>query len=230
MKRQIKDAIYGHFAALTKALSSPKRIEIVDLLCQGEKSVEAISGQTNLGLKNTSAQLKELKAARLVEARRDGKYMYYRLADQSVAGFWITLRSFGHARISEIQKIARETFNAPEVLEEMTRKELLAKVKREDILLLDVRPADEFEAAHLPFAVSVPIEEIASRLKTFPKKKEIVVYCRGPYCFFAKEAVEQLRQHGFKAWLLKDSIHDWLSQGLPIASVQKPAYALKGGS
>lgn len=228
MKRQIKDAIYGHFSALTKALSSPKRIEIIDLLCQGEKSVEDISAQADIGLKNTSAQLKALKAARLVEARREGKYVYYRLADLAVAKFWITLRTFGHARSAEIQQIAKETLDAPDALEAMTRKELLARVKRGDILLLDVRPTDEFEAGHLPFAVSVPVGEISTWLKSLPTKQEIVAYCRGPYCFYAKEAVEVLRQHGFKAYQLKDSIHDWLGKGFPLERAHKPALRLSG--
>jgi rhodanese-related sulfurtransferase len=226
MSREIKDVIYGHFAALTKALSSPKRIEIIDLLCQGEKTVEAISAQAAIGLKNTSAQLKELKAARLVEARRDGKYVYYRLADQSVADFWITLRTFGHQRITEIRKITQEAMDTPDALEEMTRKELLARAKRGDILLLDVRPTDEFEAGHLPFAVSVPIGKIAAHLKSFPKHKTIVAYCRGPYCFFAKEAVELLRRRGFRASQLKDSIHDWRGAGFPIEFAHKPAMGL----
>lgn len=223
MNRQIKDAIYSHFAALTKALASPKRIEIIDLLCQGEKTVEAISAQAGIALKNTSAQLKELKAARLVETRRDGKYVYYRLADQSVADFWTTLRSFGHARITEIRKITQEAMNTTDILEEMTRKELLAKARSGDVLLLDVRPADEFDAGHLPFAVSVPVGEIATHLKSFPKHKQIVAYCRGPYCFFAKEAVELLRRRGFRASQLKDSVHDWRIAGLPIERPQPTA-------
>jgi DNA-binding transcriptional ArsR family regulator len=184
MKRQIKDAIYGHLAALTKALSSPKRIEIIDLLCQGEKTVEAISEQADLGLKNTSAQLKELKVARLVESRKEGKYVYYRIADVSVAQFWIRLRTFGHDRISEIQKITEDALGGPEVLEQMNRKTLLAKAKRGEVVLIDVRPADEYESGHLPFAISVPSSEIGKHLKTLSKKKEVVAYCRGPYCFF----------------------------------------------
>ncbi|MGE0633956.1 MAG: ArsR/SmtB family transcription factor [Pseudobdellovibrionaceae bacterium] len=216
MKRQIKDAIYGHLATLTKALSSPKRIEIIDLLCQGEKTVESISEQAVLGLKNASAQLKELKAARLVESRKDGKYVYYRIADPSVARFWIKLRTFGNDRITEIQNITQEALSGPEALEQMNRKTLLTKAKRGDVVLIDVRPSDEYEAGHLPFAISVPVSEISKHLKAFSKKKEIVAYCRGPYCFFAKDAVDTLRKHGYKAYNLKDSVHDWSEHGLPI--------------
>lgn len=222
MKRQIKDDIYGHLATLTKALSSPKRIEIIDLLCQGEKTVEAVAEHADLGLKNASAQLKELKTARLVESRRDGKYVYYRLADRAVAEFWIKLRTFGHDRITKIQKITEEALAAPEALEEMTRKELLTKAKRGEILLIDVRPTDEFDAGHLPFAISIPVGEISKHLKSFPKKKEIVAYCRGPYCFLAKEAVETLRKRGFKALGLKDSVQDWAAHGMPVESAVRP--------
>src|SRR3990167_5181280 len=216
MKRQIKDAVYGHLAALTKALSSPKRIEIIDLLCQGEKTVEAVSEQAALGLKNASAQLKELKSARLVDSRKEGKYVYYRIADPSVAQFWIRLRTFGHDRIFEIQKITEDALVSPEALEQMNRKTLLAKAKRGDIILIDVRPVDEYEAGHISFAISIPASEITKHLKLLSKKKEVVAYCRGPYCFLAKEAVETLRKHGFKAYNLKDSVHDWSEHGLPV--------------
>lgn len=223
MKREIKDALYRHLASLTKALSSPKRIEIIDLLCQGEKTVEAISEQAALGLKNASAQLKELKATRLVESRKEGKYVFYRIADPAVAQFLIRLRTFGHDHMAEIQKIAEDAFGGPEVLEKMDRKKLLAKAKSGDIVLIDVRPFDEYEAGHIPFAVSVPPSEVSKHLKKFSKKKEIVAYCRGPYCFFAKEAVETLRKNGFKASSLKDSVHDWSDYGLPIEQTAKRA-------
>lgn len=218
MKREIKDSIYKHFSTLTKALASPKRIEIIDLLCQGEKTVEALAEQGDLGIKNASAQLKELKSARLVKSRQDGKYVFYRLADESVAEFWRILRDFGNNRIAEIQQITKEALSTPDILEHMTRKQLLAKAKLGEIVLIDVRPFDEFASGHLPFSVSVPVKDITSHLKTFSKKKEIVAYCRGPYCFFAKEAVEVLIKNGFKAYQLKDSVHDWKVQGLPIKS------------
>jgi len=221
MKRRIKNAIYEHLATLTKALSNPKRIEIIDLLCQGEKTVEAISEQAAMGLKNASAQLKELKSVRLVESRKEGKYVYYRISDPSVAQFWIRFRTFGHDRISEIQKITEDAFSGPEVLEQMSRKTLLAKAKRGDVILIDVRPADEYQSGHIPFAISIPMSEFSKQLKLLPKKKEIVAYCRGPYCFFAKEAVETLRKHGFKAFNLKDSVLDWSEHGLPLERLSR---------
>ena len=216
MKRQIKDAIFGHLASVTKALASPKRLEIIELLSQGEKSVETIAEQAALGVKNASAQLKELKSAHLVESRRDGKYVFYRLADTEVAHFWSKLRSFSHDRIAEIQRITNEAMAVPEVLEEVSRKELLQRAKKGDVVLIDVRPEDEYQAGHLPFAISIPISELSKHLKTLPKKKEIVAYCRGPYCFFAKDAVETLLKSGFKARRLSDGVHDWSSRGLPV--------------
>ena len=214
--RQIKDAIYGQLASLTKALASPKRLEIIDLLCQGEKTVEAIADGAHLGIKNASAQLKELRSARLVEARRQGKNVFYRIADPSIAHFWTRFRTFGHEQLHEIQEIARDAFESPEALEKMNRKSLLARAKRGDVVLLDVRPSDEFDSGHLPYAISVPMSELPKHLKSLPKKNDIVAYCRGPYCFFAKEAVEALRKHGFKAYNLKDSVVDWAEHGMPV--------------
>jgi len=200
---------------------SPKRLEIIDLLCQGEKTVEAVAEQAVLGIKNASAQLKELKSAGLVQSRREGKYVHYRIADPTISQFWVRLRTFGHSQLNEIQEITRNALGSPDALEEMSRKALLAKAKRGDVVLLDVRPVDEFDSAHLPFAISVPISELPKHLKSLSKKKEIVAYCRGPYCFFAKEAVETLRKHGFKAYNLSDSVVDWSDHGMPLVRAGK---------
>lgn len=218
MKRQIKDSLYEQLARTTKALSSPKRIEILDLLGQGEKTVETLAEQASLGIKNTSAQLKELKSALLVESRRDGKYVYYRLSSNSVADFLIGLRTFSETQFAEIQKIVSETFADVDSMEPVNRKQLLIQAKKGDIILLDVRPADEYAQSHLPHAVSIPISELQKELKNLPKNKEIVAYCRGPYCFFAKEAVELLKKRGYKASRLKDSVHEWSLHGLPTES------------
>lgn len=216
MKRQIKDAIYEQLARSTKALGHPKRIEILDLLSQGEKTVELIAEQAELGIKNASAQLKELKSALLVDSRKDGKHVYYRLANQQTADFLLYLRKYSEHQFSELQKIVDEAFSSNDEMESVNRKQLLSKVKRGEAILLDVRPADEYQNAHLPFAYSVPISELSAQMKTLPKDKDIIAYCRGPYCFFAKEAVDILRKKGFKAQRLKDSIHEWESHGLPV--------------
>jgi DNA-binding transcriptional ArsR family regulator len=216
MNREIKDAIYSQLSIITKALSSPKRLEIIELLSQGEKSVEAIAEQAGLGIKNSSAQLKELKSAGLVNSRRDGKFVYYRLADDSITDLWRHLSQFAQGHLGELQKIMVESLSAPEALEQISRKELLLRAKRKEIILIDVRPNDEYEAAHLPFAMSIPASDITKHLRSLPKNKEIVAYCRGPYCFLAKEAVEVLSRKGFKARRLQDSVHDWKSYGLSL--------------
>jgi len=216
MKRQAKDAVYNQLAIITKALSSPKRLEIIELLCQGEKSVETIAQQAMLEVKNTSAQLKELKLANLVVSRREGKFVFYRLANNSVPELWRHLNLFAQEHVSELQKIMTKSFSAPEALEHVNRKELLLKAKRKEIIIIDVRPSDEYETAHIPFALSVPANLLSKYLRTFPKDKEIVAYCRGHYCFLAIEAVEALRRKGFKATRLQDSVHDWESHGLPL--------------
>lgn len=216
MNRQIKNALYEQFSRTTKALSSPKRIEILDLLGQGEKTVEMVAEQTSLGVKNASAQLKELKSALLVDTRRDGKYVHYRLASNSVAELLLRLRTFSEGHFAEIQKIASEAFEDAVSMEPVNRKQLLAQAKKREVILLDVRPSDEYTQSHLPYAISVPISDLQKELKNLPKNKEIVAYCRGPYCFFAKEAVELLTKKGFKASRLKDSVHEWASHGLPV--------------
>lgn len=216
MRRQAKNDIYLNISIITKALSSPKRIEIIDLLSQGEKIVEVIAEQANLGIKNASAQLKELKSSRLLESRKVGKNVYYYLANENVAKFLIELRSFSQERIVELQKVLLKEFSSSADLIEVNRKNLLAKAKRGDVVIIDVRPMDEFEQGHIPYALSVPISEISKHIKNFPKSKEIVAYCRGPYCFFAKDAVEYLRSKGFKANRLSDSVQEWKSYGLPI--------------
>lgn len=220
MKRQIKDTLYNHMGTVTKALGSPKRLEIIELLSQGEKTVETIAEQAELGVKNASAQLKELKAARLIDSRRSGKYVYYRLSDPQVARFWIELRRFSENRITEIKQILSEVMGDDDLLERIDRKTLLSKAKKGEIIFLDVRPEDEFNEAHLPYARSVPISELKARLKELPKTKTIVAYCRGPYCFYAKEAVEFLRKKGFKADQLRDSVNDWRIEGLPIETLK----------
>lgn len=223
MKRQIKDSIYGYMGIVTKALGSPKRLEIIELLSQGEKSVETIAEQAELGVKNASAQLKELKAARLVDSRKDGKYVFYRLSDPQVARFWIELRRFSQNRVAEIQQLISDAIGDEDVLEKIDRETLLKRAKSGDVILVDVRPEDEFSEAHLPYARSIPITELKERLKDLPKSKTIVAYCRGPYCFYAKDAVELLRKKGFKAEPLKDSVYDWVVDGFPVETSPKGA-------
>lgn len=216
MKRQIKDSIYLSITTITKALSSPKRIEILELLSQGEKTVETISDQAELGLKNASAQLKELRSARLVDSRRDGKYVYYFLPNKNVSKFLTHLRIFSEETSVELKNIVQDIFSSPSELDSIDRKSLLVKARKGEVLIVDVRPNDEFNAGHIPFAQSIPLSQLKTAMKHFAKDIEIVAYCRGPYCFLAKEAVQSLKQKGFKAKRLEDSIVDWELQGLPV--------------
>lgn len=218
MTNTIKKAAYEQIARVTKALSSPSRLEILDILSQGEKPVEVLADQTGLGMKNVSAQLKELKAALLVVSRKAGKFVYYRLADEAVAGLWINIRRFSEQHLLEIQKLAAESWEGTPELTLLDRKALLSQARQGEAILLDVRPQDEYAAAHIPFAVSMPLQDLKKQLEQLPRSKNIITYCRGPYCVWAKEAAEFLRSKGFNASHIRDGVQDWASAGLPLKS------------
>lgn len=216
MKRFIKDQLYQQFSRSTKALANPRRLELLDLLLQGEKSVETLSEQTGLGLKNTSAQLKELKSALLVSSRREGKNIFYSIANPHVTHLLLSLKKFNETHFAEIQKIATSVFGDIASLDPANKKQLIARAKKGEVLIVDVRPHDEYLQTHLPFAVSIPMNELAKEVKNLPKNKEIFVYCRGAYCFFAKEAVEFLTKRGFNATKINENVAEWSALGLPL--------------
>jgi len=216
--RATKDAVYEQHARLGRALSSSKRLEIIDLLGQGEKSVEALAEATDLTIGNASAHLKVLKSAHLVATRKTGHYVYYRLADDVVAEFWLGFRKLAEHRYAELRDMARSKFSDPDGLAPVDRKELVQRMRRGEITLIDVRPADEFNAGHIRGALSIPIDDLNRRLRELPKRKEIVAYCRGPYCVYAIEAVRTLRRRGYTAKRLEDSVAEWRSHGLPVQS------------
>lgn len=218
MKKSIKKESYEQIARVTKALSSPARLEIIDILTQGEKSVEVLAEQTGLGIKNTSAQLKELKTSLLVTSRKEGKFVFYRLANDAVASLWVDIRRFSERHLLEMQKLSEEVLNGSKELSVLDKKELLALARKGDAIILDVRPEDEFNSAHIPYAVSIPITELKKQLQKLPKGKEIIAYCRGPYCVWAKEAADILRNQGFKARHIRDGVQDWAASGLPLKS------------
>ncbi|MGZ3771004.1 MAG: ArsR/SmtB family transcription factor [Bdellovibrio sp.] len=210
MKRKFKNAVYEQLSRTSRALSHPKRIEILDLLSQGEKTVEAVAEELDLGIKNASAQLKELRQALLVDARRDGKFVYYRILNERVSSCLKFFKEFGEAHFADIQKLTEEAFGGDDdTVVAVDRKSLMNKVKGGDVILLDVRPRDEYDYAHIAHAISIPVNELNKRINELPKKKHIVAYCRGPYCFFAKEAVEILRKKGFKAHRLNEGVAEW---------------------
>lgn len=212
--REIKNRLYDQVARIGKAVASAKRLELLEVLCQGEKAVEALAKSANIDMKNTSAHLKELKAARLVESRKDGKYVYYRLADESVAKFWVAMRSLAEERLTELQTVVRQYLAVPQQFMPQDRKTILGKARAGEIVVIDVRPEPEFRARHLPYARSLPLEELEQRLEDLPRDKEIVAYCRGPYCLMAIEAVALLRKEGFRAVRLDDGVAEWAAAGL----------------
>jgi len=214
--REIKDLLYEQVARIGRAVASAKRLELLELLCQGEKTVETLVQDTALDVKIVSAHLKTLKAARLVDARKQGKYVFYRLADESVAAFWVTLRSLAEARLLELQKVVEQFLTEPTQLATLSRKALLGKAKQGEIVVIDVRPEPEYRAGHLPLARSLPLTELKKRLGELPRKKAIVAYCRGPFCMFANEAVALLRHHGYRAARLEDGVAEWQAAGFPI--------------
>ncbi len=219
--RELKDRLYEQFARIGAALASPKRLELLDLLAQGERSVEAVAEQASMTMANTSQHLQGLRQARLVESRRDGTRVLYRLADDTVSHFFVELRQFAKRRLAEVDQVAKDYFEAPEELEPISRKELQARLRRKDIVVIDVRPAEEYGILHIAGAISIPLNELKARLDELPREQEIVAYCRGPYCVFASEAVRLLRKKGFRARRLEDGFPEWRLAGLPVATRAK---------
>jgi rhodanese-related sulfurtransferase/DNA-binding transcriptional ArsR family regulator len=226
--RAFKDALYTQFARIGHAVSSPKRLELLDLLGQGEKTVEQLAEQTATAVKNTSAHLRALRQARLVDTRRDGTYIWYRLADEAVAAFLLALQALGRHRYAEVREVAESYLERRDTLEPIPPEELRRRLNAGDVTLIDVRPGDEFAAGHIPGALSVPVSELADRLRDLPRRKEIVAYCRGQYCVLAVAAIELLRQRGYRARRLIESIAGWRARGYPVdhdaASRQRAAF------
>jgi len=211
-----KSYLYEQVARIGKAVASPKRLELIELLCQGEKTVEVLAAQAEISVKLASAHLKELRLARLAETRKEGKYVLYRLAGTSVADLWVTLRAQAEERLVELQVALASLVEHRDDLEGLDRKAILKKAKAGEVLVLDVRPADEFATAHLPHARSLPVDELKKRLAELPKETPVVAYCRGPFCLMAKDAVALLRRRGYRAFHLTDGVAEWRAHGLPV--------------
>ena len=214
--RRFKDAIYEQFSRIGKAVSSPKRLELLDLLCQGEKTVETLSRETGLTVANTSQHLQTLRTARLIEAEKEGLYVKYRLADQVVCEFFRSMRVLAENRLAEVEMIKRRFLEGREDMEPVNRNDLLKRVIEAAVTVVDVRPVEEYRAGHIPGALSVPLGQLKKLLSKLPRDQEIVAYCRGPYCVLAVQAVEMLRKQGFKAIRLEDGIQDWRAMGLTL--------------
>ncbi len=215
--RQIKDALYAQVARIGKAISSPKRLELIEILCQGEKTVEQLAADAEISVKLASAHLKELRIAQLVEARREGKHMVYRLSSHAVADFWVATRSLAEDRLVELRVALAQLAQNPDELAPVGRKELLAQAKRGEVVVLDVRPESEFAVSHLPFAVSMPLADLHKHLDEIPRDRPVVAYCRGPFCLMAKEAVDVLRGAGIQAVRMEDGVAEWRANGLPVS-------------
>jgi rhodanese-related sulfurtransferase len=215
--RIFKDAIYEQFARIGKAVSSPKRLELLDLLCQGERTVEVLAKETGLTVANASQHLQVLRAARLVEAEKLGLFVTYRLAEQAVCEFFRAMRLLAESRLAEVEQIKRRFLEGREGMEPVDRDALLKRVREGAVTVLDVRPVEEYRAGHIPGAMSIPLKELERRMSKLPRDQEIVAYCRGPYCVLAIQAVEMLRSKGFNAVRLEEGIQDLRAMGFPIA-------------
>jgi len=211
--RAAKDALYGEFAAVGKALGSPKRLELLDLLAQGPRSVEALADVAALGVSTCSAHLQTLREAGLVDTRRDGRRIYYSLAADDVASLWDTLRRVA-LRHRPHTALARGAYLGPDDTEAVTTGSLLRRLQDGEVVVLDVRPAPEYAGGHLPGAVHIPLEELAERIAELPTDREVVAYCRGRYCVLAHDAVRLLNQRGHRASRATDGALEWRIAGL----------------
>lgn len=212
-----KQVLYAHFAAVAKALAHGHRLEILELLAQGERSVDALAERAGLSLANASQHLRLMRQAGLLASRRDGKRILYRLSDPVVLDLVAALHRVGERNLAEVREVLGGYFHERDALEPVSRRELARRIRDGLVTVLDVRPEDEFAAGHLPQAVNIPLRELARRLRGLPKNREIVAYCRGPYCVLAFEAVALLRRRGFTVRRLEDGYPEWKAAGLPVA-------------
>jgi rhodanese-related sulfurtransferase len=219
--RAFKDAIYEQFARIGKAVSSPKRLELLDLLCQGPRTVEILAKESSLTVANASQHLQVLRAARLVETEKEGLFVSYRLADQEVCEFFHAMRELAENRLAEVEQIKNQFLEGREGMQPVDREALLELVRKGAVTILDVRPVEEYRAGHIPGAVSVPLKELEQHFAELPQDREIVAYCRGPYCVLSINAVEMLRASGFNAIRLEEGIQDLRAMGFPIA-IEEP--------
>jgi rhodanese-related sulfurtransferase/DNA-binding transcriptional ArsR family regulator len=215
--RAAKDALFEGFAEVAKALASGRRAEIVDVLVQGERSVEAVADEIGQSVANTSHHLRALARAGLVTTRRDGTRIYYALASDRVADLWAAVRDVAAAHVAGLERLAAAYLGDRDGIEVIDREELATRLRQGSVVVLDVRPEAEFAAAHIAGARSVPIRDLRKHLKALPEDCEVVAYCRGPYCVYADDAVRELRRRGFDARRLEDGFPEWRRAGLPVA-------------
>jgi rhodanese-related sulfurtransferase len=214
-----KQRIYEQFARIGKALASPARLELIDLLAQGERPVDALAEEAQMSVANASQHLQVLHAARIVGTRREAQRIFYRLAAPSVIDLWLALRATAESQLAELPPVAREYLGDPDAFEPIEREELARHLKAGTVVLIDVRPAEEFEQGHIAGAVSVPLEALKGWARDdAPKRKQIVAYCRGPYCVYALQAAAELRKRGLRVARLDDGVAEWRAAGYPVES------------
>ena len=215
--RAAKDALFDGFAEVAKALASGRRAEIVDLLAQGERSVDEISDEIGQSVANTSHHLRAMARAGLLSTRREGTRIYYALAGERVEALWAALRDVAAEHVAGIERLTEAYLGDRDGLEAISRDELAARLRRGDLVVLDVRPEPEFRAGHIAGARSLPVSELRRNLRALPKGVEVVAYCRGPYCVYADDAVRELNRRGYRAQRLEDGYPEWKQAGLPVA-------------
>jgi DNA-binding transcriptional ArsR family regulator/rhodanese-related sulfurtransferase len=220
--REFKDRLYGQLARLGKALASPHRLEILELLAQGERTVDSLATEMDLSLANTSQHLQALRQAALVASRKDGLFVHYRLADPDVFELSKVIRTVAERRLADLERLLQEQFAERSDVEPVPMEELLKRARSKQVVILDTRPASEYVAGHIAGAISVPVDDLQRRLKEFTKGKEYVAYCRGPYCVYADRAVEILRAKRRRARRLVAGFPEWRSAGLPVACGPEP--------
>jgi rhodanese-related sulfurtransferase/DNA-binding transcriptional ArsR family regulator len=215
-----KQALFAQFAAVAKSVGHAHRLELLEQLAQGERSVDILAQRTGLSVANASQHLQHMRRAGLVTNRRDGKFVHYRLTDDAVLELMAALRRIAERHVAEVERVVRSYFNERDSLEAVSRDELLERSRARAVTILDVRPEDEFALGHLPGALNIPLRELEARLGEIDPEQEIVAYCRGPYCVLSYEAVAQLRARGFKVRRLEDGLPEWRAAGLPIIAAK----------
>ncbi|TVP54320.1 MAG: ArsR family transcriptional regulator [Gemmatimonadales bacterium] len=213
-----KSELFDQFARIGKVLASRSRLLLLDLLTQGEKPVETLAEQAGLSVPNASNHLRELRTASLVRTRRDGQQIYYRLANPSVRKLLRSLQDVAYENLAEVRELVSDFYEDPDGLEAIDLETLNRRVQKGDVIVLDVRPDDEYAAGHIAGAVSIPIGELEQRLQELPPGREVVAYCRGPYCLYSRQAVERLRSHGLRAYRMEEGVAEWAQRGLPVSA------------
>jgi rhodanese-related sulfurtransferase/predicted transcriptional regulator len=220
--REFKDRLYSQFARLGKALSNPHRLEMLELLAQAERTVDSLATELGVSVANASQHLQALRQAALVESRKDGLFVHYRLADPEVFDLSKVVRSVAERRLAELERLVNEHFGDRADAEPVPMDELLKRARSKQVVILDTRPAREYLAGHIPGALSIPVDDLQRRLKELTKSREYVAYCRGPYCIYADQAVEMLRANGRRARRLVEGFPEWRSAGFPVSQGRQP--------